>query len=52
MPHERGAPKRKLPQREDALKIDLPFDEALKAALEAKPEPKEPARPRKKRKRG
>lgn len=38
MPPEPGKPKRKLPERADALKIDLPFDEAVKAALEVRPE--------------
>lgn len=37
MPQEPGKPKKKLPERGDALKIDLPFDEAMKAALEVEP---------------
>ena len=32
-----GKPKRKLPERADALSVPLPFDAAIKAALETKP---------------
>jgi hypothetical protein len=40
VPAESGKPsenERKLPERGDALNIDLPFDEAIKAALAVKP---------------
>lgn len=37
MPQEPGEKKRKLPERADALRIDLPFDDAMKAALETPP---------------
>jgi hypothetical protein len=50
VPQEPGKPKRKLPERDDALKIDLPFEEAVKAALEAKA-PKQPARVKRRTKR-
>lgn len=30
----------KRPERNGALKVDLPFEEAIKAALETKPPPK------------
>jgi len=33
--------KRPPPERGDALRVDLPFEEAIKAALETKPPPKE-----------
>jgi len=44
VPHESGKPNRKLPERDDALKIDLPFDEALLAALKTPPETRRPKR--------
>jgi hypothetical protein len=50
MPQEPGEQKRKLPERADALRIDLPFDEAVGAALKVKPPPKGPSRPKKTRK--
>jgi hypothetical protein len=34
-----GKPKRKLPERGDALSVPLPFDAAIRAALETKPPP-------------
>jgi hypothetical protein len=42
-----GEPPRKLPERGDALNVPLPFDAAVKAALETEPPP---AKPKKKRK--
>ncbi len=38
----------KLRRREGKLKIDAPFDDALKAALDVKPPEKPPRKPRKK----
>ena len=53
MPQEPGEQKRKLPERADALRIELPFEEAVRAALETKPEPGTPtgtiSKPKKKR---
>jgi hypothetical protein len=54
MPPEPGKPSRKLPERGDALKIDLPFDEAVRAALQTRPLPddepaKEPAAKKRRR---
>jgi hypothetical protein len=43
-----GKPKRKLPERADALNVPLPFDAAIKAALETGPPPTD--KPKKKRK--
>jgi|SwirhisoilCB3_FD_contig_31_13221469_length_333_multi_2_in_0_out_0_1 hypothetical protein len=37
MPQEPGERKRKLPERADNLRVDLPFEEALKAAVATKP---------------
>jgi hypothetical protein len=34
-----GKPQRKPPQRGDALNVPLPFEAAIKAALETKPPP-------------
>lgn len=34
------------PKRQGKLTIPLPFDEAVRAALEVKPPPKKPRRPR------
>jgi hypothetical protein len=45
-PRERREP----PQRNGKLAIPLPFDEAMKAALEVKPAEKTPRKPRAKRK--
>jgi len=42
MPPEPGKPSRKLPERGDALKIDLSFEEAVRAALETTPEAQKP----------
>jgi hypothetical protein len=42
-----GKPPRKLPERADALNVPLPFDDAIKAALETKPPPTKPKRKRK-----
>ena len=39
-------PKRKLPERGDRLNVPLPFEDAVKAALETKPPPKKPAEPK------
>lgn len=39
---------RKLPERADALNLDLPFEDAVRAALAAKPEPKKSKRKRRK----
>jgi hypothetical protein len=46
VPQEPGEPKRKLPERADNLRVDLPFAEAIKAALAVKPpiEKKKPKR--------
>ena len=44
-----GKPPRKLPERADSLNVPLPFDAALRAALETKPPPEKPARKRKPR---
>jgi hypothetical protein len=49
VPQEPGKPKRKLPERADALKIDLPFEDALKAAVEVKPEQHPPKTKQKRR---
>jgi hypothetical protein len=40
---------RRLPEREDALKINLPFEDALGAALETRPPTEEKPAPKKKR---
>jgi hypothetical protein len=37
---------RKLPERGDALNVPLPFDTAVKAALETRPPPNEPKKRR------
>jgi hypothetical protein len=37
-----GKPPRKLPVRADALNLPVPFDAAIKAALETKPPPEQP----------
>jgi hypothetical protein len=42
-----GKPPRKLPERADALNVPLPFDDAIKAALETKPPPEIPKRRKK-----
>ena len=47
-----GKPKRKLPERGDALSVPLPFDAAIKAALETKPPPVKPKRKKKAKSRG
>jgi hypothetical protein len=47
MPQEPGEQKRKLPERADALRIDLPFDRAVAAALRVKPPAKAPKQKRK-----
>jgi hypothetical protein len=39
VPQEPGKQKRKLPERADALRLDLPFEDAVRAALAAKPPP-------------
>jgi hypothetical protein len=39
LPPPNGEPERKLPERSDALKVDLPFEEALKVAVNTKPPP-------------
>jgi hypothetical protein len=41
VPPEPGKPKRKLPERADALRINLPFDQAIEAALKATPDDKQ-----------
>jgi hypothetical protein len=46
VPQEPGEQNRKLPERADALRIDLPFEEAVEAALKVKPPPKAQKRPR------
>jgi hypothetical protein len=45
-----GKQPRKLPERADALSVPLPFDDAIKAALETKP-PAATTKKQKKRKR-
>lgn len=45
-----GKPKRKLPEREDALSVPLDFDAAIKAALETRPPPYLKTKERPKRK--
>jgi hypothetical protein len=40
VPQEPGEQKRKLPERADNLRVDLPFEEAVRAALKTKPPPK------------
>lgn len=42
-----GKKPRKPPERGDALVVPLPFDAAIKAALETKPPPESHKRPRK-----
>jgi hypothetical protein len=37
---EQPKQQRKLPERADALTLDLPFEDAVRAALAVKPEPK------------
>jgi hypothetical protein len=52
VPQEPGKQKRKPrkpPERSDALRINLEFDEAVRAALETEPPPPRPSK-RKKRK--
>jgi hypothetical protein len=49
MPREPGDSKRKLPERADALNIDLPWEEALRAALEVKPPADRPKKVKPKR---
>ena len=49
MREKSGKQPRKLPERGDALKIDLEFEDAIKAALET-PSPKTAPRKRRKRK--
>jgi hypothetical protein len=44
-----GKQPKKLPERDDALHVPVPFDAAVKAALETKPPPRENPKPRKKR---
>jgi hypothetical protein len=48
VPAEPGDSNKKLPERGDALRIDLPFEEAVRAALKTSPQP---AIPKTKRKR-
>jgi hypothetical protein len=45
-----GKPTRKLPERRDALVVPLPFEDAIKAAVETRPPPKAPTAKKKKRK--
>jgi hypothetical protein len=49
---EDGEPKKKVPERSDALKVDLPFEEAIKAALNTKPPPSAKAKRKPKDKSG
>jgi hypothetical protein len=42
-----GKKPRKPPERGDALVVPLPFDAAIKAALETRPPPESPRKPRK-----
>jgi hypothetical protein len=44
-----GKPPRKLPERGDAIKVPVPFDDAIKAALETKPPPKKQVSTQKRR---
>jgi len=37
VPDDSGKPNRKRPERADALRVDLPFEEAVRAALDTKP---------------
>jgi len=46
---EQPKQQRKLPERADALRLDLPFEEAVRAALAVSPEPKKQAAKRRKR---
>jgi hypothetical protein len=41
---EQPEQQRKLPERADALNIEVPFEEAVRAALAIKPEPKKATR--------
>jgi hypothetical protein len=46
VPAEPGDSNKKLPERADALKIDLPFEDALGAALATPPPKKKPKKSR------
>jgi hypothetical protein len=48
VPPEPGKPKRKLPERADNLRVDVPFDEAIRAVLAVKP-PATPKKPKRNR---
>jgi hypothetical protein len=44
---EQPKQQRKLPERADALRVELPFEEAVRAALAVEPEPRQPKKRRK-----
>jgi len=47
VPADSGEPKRKLPERADALRVDLDFEEALRAAVATKPPGQKKPKPKK-----